>query len=48
VTNNGMPAAGAAPAIPNNEALLITVTVTGPDNLPVVLEGIRTRYSPRI
>lgn len=48
VTNNGMPAAGAAPAITNNEALLITVTVTGPDNLPVVLEGIRTRYSPRI
>jgi len=48
VTNNGMPVAGAAPAIPNNEALLITITVTGPDNLPVVLEGIRTRYSPRI
>lgn len=32
----------------NNAAqvLLITVTVTGPDGLPVVLDGIRTRYSP--
>jgi MSHA pilin protein MshD len=29
------------------QALLITVTVTGPDNVPVVLEGIRTRYSPK-
>ena len=47
VTNNGMPAAGAYAAIANTEALLIMVTVTGPDNLPVVLEGIRTRYSPR-
>ena len=47
VANNGMPAAGASLAIPNTEALLITVTVTGPDNVPVVLEGIRTRYSPR-
>jgi MSHA pilin protein MshD len=32
--------------LPADAALLITVTVTGPDNLPVVLEGIRTRYSP--
>jgi MSHA pilin protein MshD len=47
VTNNGMPAAGANPPIANTEALLIRVTVTGPDNLPVVLEGIRTRYAPR-
>lgn len=47
VANNGMPAAGSYPAIANTEALLITVTVTGPDGLPVVLEGIRTRYSPR-
>jgi MSHA pilin protein MshD len=46
VTNNGMPAAGASPAIAAIEALLIKVTVTGPDNVPVVLEGIRTRYSP--
>jgi MSHA pilin protein MshD len=28
-------------------ALPITVTVTGPDNLPIVLDGCRTRYSPR-
>jgi MSHA pilin protein MshD len=27
-------------------ALRVTVTVTSPDNVPVVLEGIRTRYSP--
>jgi MSHA pilin protein MshD len=32
--------------IPADAALRITVTVTGPDNLPVVVEGIRTRYSP--
>ena len=48
VANNGMPAAGASPAIANTEALLITVTVTGPDGVDVVVEGIRTRYSPRI
>ncbi len=49
VANNGMPAAGAYPLIANTEALLITVTVTGPGNVPVpvVVEGIRTRYSPR-
>ncbi|MEO8343284.1 MAG: prepilin-type N-terminal cleavage/methylation domain-containing protein [Gallionella sp.] len=47
VTNNGLPAAGASPAIANAEALLVKVTVTGPDNVPVVLEGIRTRYSPK-
>ncbi len=46
VTNNGMPVAGASPAIAATEALLISVTVTGPDGVPVVLEGIRTRYSP--
>lgn len=28
-------------------ALQITVTVTGPDAVPVVVEGIRTRYAPR-
>jgi MSHA pilin protein MshD len=32
-------------AFPN--ALPITVTVTGSDNLSVVLDGCRTRYSPR-
>jgi MSHA pilin protein MshD len=30
----------------NDAALLITVTVTGPDNVPITLEGIRTRYDP--
>jgi len=34
--------------VPVGESLLITVTVTGPDGTPVVVEGIRTRYSPRI
>lgn len=29
------------------EALLITVSVTGPGGTPVVVEGVRTRYSPR-
>lgn len=33
--------------VPNTESLLITVTVTGPDGLPVVLDGYRTRYAPR-
>jgi MSHA pilin protein MshD len=33
-------------SIAASESLLVNVTVTGPDNLPVVLEGIRTRYSP--
>jgi len=47
VANNGMPAVGAFPAIAAVEALLITVTVTGPDGVPVVVEGMRTRYSPR-
>lgn len=34
-------------AIPVGESLLITVTVTGPDGVPVVVEGMRTRYAPR-
>ncbi len=29
------------------QSLLVTVTVTGPDNVPVTLEGYRTRYAPR-
>jgi MSHA pilin protein MshD len=33
--------------IAGTETLLIKVTVTGPDNFPVTLEGFRTRYSPR-
>ena len=46
VTQQGMPPAGANPAIANPEALLVTVTVTGPDGTPVRLEGYRTRYAP--
>jgi MSHA pilin protein MshD len=33
--------------VPAGEALLITVTVTGPDNVPITLESYRTRYAPR-
>lgn len=29
------------------DALLITVTVTGPDGVPIVVDGVRTRYAPR-
>lgn len=32
----------------SGEALLITVTVTGPDNQPIVLQGYRTRYAPTV
>lgn len=39
--------ASALPDVGANDALLVTVTVTGPDGLPVVVEGMRTRYSPR-
>lgn len=34
-------------AAASGDALRIAVTVTGPDGLPVVVEGIRTRYAPR-
>lgn len=40
-------AAGVLPGVAANDALLITVTITGPDGTPVVVDGIRTRYSPR-
>lgn len=30
------------------DALLITVTVTGPDNQPITLQGYRTRYAPNV
>jgi MSHA pilin protein MshD len=33
-------------AIPVDEALRITVTVTGPANIQVVLQGYRLRYAP--
>ncbi len=29
------------------DALQVTVTVTGPDSVPVMLDGVRTRYAPR-
>jgi len=29
------------------DALQITVTVTGPDDVPIVVDGMRTRYAPR-
>jgi MSHA pilin protein MshD len=31
----------------SGDALLISVTVTGPDGLPVAVEGMRARYAPR-
>ncbi len=34
-------------AIANSEVLRITVTVTGPGNTSVVLDGYRTRFAPR-
>jgi MSHA pilin protein MshD len=39
-------AAQALGAVPASEALLITVTVTGPANTTVVLDGYRVRYAP--
>jgi MSHA pilin protein MshD len=33
-------------AVPSSDALLITVTVTGPANTTVVLNGYRVRYAP--
>lgn len=40
--------AGSALGLASNDfALRITVTVTGPDGVGVVVEGIRTRYAPR-
>ncbi len=33
-------------AVPSSDALLITVTVTGPANTTVVLHGYRVRYAP--
>jgi len=36
----------AQPAIPADEALRITVTVKGPTNVQVILQGYRLRYAP--
>jgi len=40
-------APSALPNVAAQDALLITVTVTGPDGVGVVVEGMRTRYAPR-
>lgn len=40
------PAGGDFPAVPADEALRITVTVTHPANVSVVLRGYRLRYAP--
>jgi MSHA pilin protein MshD len=40
--------AGSFAAVPVNDAIKITVTVTGPANARVVLTGYRLRYAPRI
>lgn len=48
VARNGIAAVAPSPAIALDEALLVTVTVTGPDNVPVVVDGIRTLYAPRL
>ena len=34
--------------IPNTDALQITVTVTGPANVTVTVDGYRTRYAPNL
>jgi MSHA pilin protein MshD len=39
-------AAQALGTIPASDALLVTVTVTGPGNVSVVLHGYRVRYAP--
>ena len=39
-------AAGELPGIPTTEGLRITVSVTGPANANVVLQGYRLRYAP--
>lgn len=40
ISNQGLDSIAAA------ETLLIAVTVTGPDNVPLTLEGFSTRYAP--
>lgn len=40
--------ANALPGIPAGDALLINVTVTGPANVSVRMDGYRTRYAPRL
>ncbi|MDP8566640.1 type IV pilus modification PilV family protein [Methylophilus aquaticus] len=40
--------AGSFAGVPANDALQITVTVTGPANARVTLTGVRFRYAPRV
>ena len=40
--------AAAFNGVPANETLIVTVTVTGPDNRPIILTGYRTRYAPTL
>jgi MSHA pilin protein MshD len=46
VAAQGVAAFGGKPAIVGGEALLITVTVTGPADTTIVLHGYRMRYAP--
>jgi MSHA pilin protein MshD len=54
-TNTGVPGYAAAVTVAEAafggiaaaDALQITVTVTGPDGVPVTVDGVRTRYAPR-
>ena len=39
-------AGGDFPAVPADDALLITVSVSGPANMSVILKGYRLRYAP--
>jgi MSHA pilin protein MshD len=41
-------AATAMSGVPAGEALLVTVTVTGPGNVSVKLDSYRTRYEPQL
>ena len=41
-------AAAALPGVAAGGALLITITVTGPANVAVTIDGYRTQYAPRL
>lgn len=46
VSSQAFAAFGGGRAIPSADALLVTVTVTGPANTTAVLHGYRVRYAP--
>jgi MSHA pilin protein MshD len=46
VAETALAASGTSAAIPAAAALLISVTVTSPDQNTVIVEGLRTRYAP--